>query len=146
MQRHHILVRIIGMNQNKSFSINILKSRYLVVNDTHTCPLYLYWPVWVVHHHLHMLHWVLIQNIQVVIPFATFDIVWNLTTITCLKVITQGQTTKLSPSHSSCTHIEDRPTTMFLHTHPIYLTFKSNNPILVTVTYYYMHYHTHSQH
>ena len=33
-----------------------------------------------------MRHWVLVNNIQIVIPFATFDIVSNITTITCLKL------------------------------------------------------------
>ena len=37
---------------------------------------------------IYIRHWVLVRNIQVVIPFATFDIVPNLTTIPCLKVVT----------------------------------------------------------
>ena len=37
----------------------------LVVKGVHICPLCPHGLVWVVHHHLHMLHWVLAHNMQV---------------------------------------------------------------------------------
>ena len=45
----------------------------LIVKDIHTCPLHPYCPLWVVLHHLHILHWVLAHNIQVTFCFATIN-------------------------------------------------------------------------
>ena len=92
-----------GINQNKFVSS---QSKCLVVNDTHsTCP-YIHMDQYMggLPSPIYILHWVLVHNIQVVIPFATFGIVSNLTTIPWLKVVTQGWTTKLLPIHPSYTH------------------------------------------
>ena len=92
-----------GINQNKFVSS---QSKCLVVNDTHsTCP-YIHMDQYMggLPSPIYILHWVLVHNIQVVIPFATFDIISNLTTIPCLKVVTQAENTKLSPIHPSYMH------------------------------------------
>ena len=64
----------------------------LVVKGVHICPLCPHGLVWVVHHHLHMLHWVLAHNMQVLELWfvASLDKVSNLTTTTRLVVVTPG--------------------------------------------------------
>ena len=79
-------------NKNDSTKIKYIPL-WLVVKVILPCPLYLYGVVQVVHQDLHVLHWVLVyitfKYLRCVIPFATIDMVSNLTTKIC-KVVTQG--------------------------------------------------------
>ena len=82
----------------------------------------------------------------ILLCFASFDTVSNLTTITHLKVATRGYTTKVPPCHTSSTH---RGCTTFMHKHPIYLTYihKSNFGNCHTMCIEHILYHNiHSQH